>query len=64
MRINLGEYIGSSELVKQIVNPRQQLLVLLGDLIQSMIVHTHPLGTIFLWEKITGAHQGDELERM
>jgi hypothetical protein len=38
-------------LIKQIINPRQQVLVLDGNLIQGMIIHAQPLGTNLLQDK-------------
>jgi hypothetical protein len=39
------------ELIKQIINPRQRVLVLDGNLIQSTIIHAHVLSTILLWDE-------------
>jgi hypothetical protein len=39
------------ELIKQTINPRWRVLVLDGNLIQSMIIHAHKLSTIILWDK-------------
>jgi hypothetical protein len=39
------------ELIEQIINPRQRILVLDGNLIQGMIIHAQPLGTILLRDK-------------
>jgi hypothetical protein len=36
------------ELIKQTINPRQRLIVLDGNLIQSMIIHAQLLSTILL----------------
>jgi hypothetical protein len=35
-------------LIEQIINPRQRVLVLNGNLIQGTIFHTQPLDTILL----------------
>jgi hypothetical protein len=49
------------ELIEQIINPRQWVLVLDGNLIQGMIIHAQPLGTILHQDKNHRASHGDEL---
>jgi hypothetical protein len=39
------------KLIEKIINPRQRVLVLDGNLIQDMIIHAQPLGTILLRDK-------------
>ena len=39
--INLGEILGTSELIKQIINPWQGVLVLDGDCIQVSVINAH-----------------------
>jgi hypothetical protein len=60
-KIDLREYICTTELIEQIINSRQRVLVLNGNIIQGTIIHIQPLGTILVREKITGAPHGDEL---
>jgi hypothetical protein len=50
-KIDLREHTCTTELIKQIINPRQQILVLDGNLIQGMVIHAQPLSTILLWDK-------------
>jgi hypothetical protein len=50
-KINLGKYACTSELIKKIINPGQRILVFDSDFIESMIVNTHPLRVILLWDK-------------
>jgi hypothetical protein len=45
-KLDLGEHTHTTELIKQIINPRQQVLVLDGNLSQSAIIHAHLLSTI------------------
>jgi hypothetical protein len=45
-KIDLGEHTRTTELINQIINPRQQVLVLDSNLSQSVIIHAHPLSTI------------------
>src|ERR1043165_6683604 len=40
-KIYLGEYSGTLELIKQIINAGQQVFVLDGDFLQGAVVHTH-----------------------
>jgi hypothetical protein len=39
------------ELIEQIINPRQWVLVLDGNVIQGMIIHAQPSGNILLRDK-------------
>jgi hypothetical protein len=50
-KIDLGEHTCTTVLIKQIINHRQWVLVLDKNLIQSMIIHAHPLSTILLWDE-------------
>jgi hypothetical protein len=50
-KIDLREHTHPTELIEWIINPRQRVLVLDGNLIQGMILHTQPLGTILLRDK-------------
>jgi hypothetical protein len=40
-QIDLGENTGSLHLVEQILDSGQRVLVLNGDLVQGMAIHTH-----------------------
>jgi hypothetical protein len=44
-KINLREHTNTMELIKQIINPRQQILVIDGNRIQGTIIHAQPLST-------------------
>jgi hypothetical protein len=50
-KIDFKEHMRTMELIKQTINPRQRVLVLDGNLSQSMIIHAHPLSTIVLRDK-------------
>jgi hypothetical protein len=50
-KIDLREHTRTTELIEQIINPRQRVLVLDGNLVQGTIIHAQHLGTILLWEK-------------
>ena len=50
-KINLGEYTGTTELVKQIIDSRQRLLVLYGDFVEGAVVDAQTEGTIALLSK-------------
>jgi hypothetical protein len=47
-KIGLREHTCTTELIKHIINPRQRILVLDGNLILCTIIHAQPLGTILL----------------
>jgi hypothetical protein len=47
-QIDLGENTGSLHLIEHILDSGQKVLVLIGDLIPRTVIHTHPLGPIFL----------------
>jgi hypothetical protein len=51
LKINLREHTRTSELIEQIINPRQLILIFDGNLIQGTIIHAQPLSTIPLWDK-------------
>jgi hypothetical protein len=63
-KIDLIERTRTIELIKQIINPRQWVLVLDGNLIQGIIIHTQPLGTILLRDKNHGGPHGDEIGKI
>jgi hypothetical protein len=50
-KINLGKHAPTLELIKKIINSGQMILVLDGDFVKGMIVHTHPLCAILLRDK-------------
>jgi hypothetical protein len=50
-KIDLREHTCTTELIKQIINPRQRVLILDSNLIQGTIIHAQPLGTILLPDK-------------
>jgi hypothetical protein len=49
--INLGEILGTSELVKQIINSWQGVLVFYGDCIQVLVINAHSHRAILLLNK-------------
>ena len=49
--INLGEILGTSELVKQIINSWQRVLVLDGDCVQVLVINAHSHRAILLLNK-------------
>jgi uncharacterized membrane protein len=59
-KIDLREHTCTIELIEQIINPRQQVFVLDGNVIQGTIIYA-PLVSSFFETKITGALHGDEL---
>ena len=50
-QIDLGEHLGSTELIKQIINSWQRVFVFDCDIIQLPVVHTHTKAAIFLVHK-------------
>jgi CBS domain containing-hemolysin-like protein len=60
-KIDLREHTRTTELIEQIINPRQRVLVLDSYLIQGTIIHAQPLSTILLQDKNRRAPHGDEL---
>jgi hypothetical protein len=50
-KIDLREHTHTTELIEQIINPRQRVLVPDGNLIQGTIIHAQPLSTILLQDK-------------
>jgi hypothetical protein len=48
IEIDLREHTSAMKLIKHIINPRQWVLVLDGNLIQGMIIHAHLLSTVLL----------------
>jgi hypothetical protein len=51
LKINLGEYTYTIELIKKIIDPWQRILVFDCDFIESTIVNAHPLCVVFLRDK-------------
>jgi hypothetical protein len=49
------------ELIKRIINPRQRVLVLNGNLIRSTIIHINLLSTILLQDENYRGSSGGEL---
>jgi hypothetical protein len=50
-KIDLREHTCTMELIEQIINSRQRVHVLDGNLIQGMIIYSQPLSTILLQDK-------------
>ena len=50
-KINLGEILGTSKLIKQIINPWQGVLVLDGDCVQVPVINAHSHRAILLLNK-------------
>jgi hypothetical protein len=50
-KIDLREHIHTMEVIKQTINPRQQVFVFYGNLIQSTIIHAHLLRNILLQDE-------------
>ena len=46
--INFGEYLCPTELIKQIIDPRQWIFVFDGDIIHLTVIHTHAEAAILL----------------
>ena len=59
--INLGEILGTSKLIKQIIDSWQRVLVLDGDCIQVLVVNAHSHRAILLLNKQTRDPQGEAL---
>jgi hypothetical protein len=55
LKINFREHMRTMELIKQTINPRQQVIVLDGNLVQSTIIHAPLSSTILLQD---GNHRG------
>ena len=53
-QINLGEYFCPTELIKQVINPRQWIFVLDGNIIQLLVIHTHPKTAILFIHEYSG----------
>ena len=49
--INLGEILGTSKLIKQIIDSWQRVLVLDGDCVQVPVVNAHSHRAILLLNK-------------
>jgi hypothetical protein len=60
-KIDLREYTCTTKLIEQIINPRQRVLVLDGNLIQGTIIHAQLWVPSFFMTKIIGAPHTDEL---
>ena len=61
---NVRKDFGSSHLVKQIVNPREWVMVLYSHFVQLIVINAHPHHTILLLYEQNGAPQGDTLGRI
>jgi hypothetical protein len=53
-KIDLGENIGSSQLIKKNIDSGKRIFVLDGYCIEQSIVNTQPLATILLFDKESG----------
>ena len=63
-QVNLGKYLFSSHLIKEVINPRKRVLVLLSDFARLSWINTQPECTIFFVTSIDGGPQGDTLGLM
>jgi hypothetical protein len=52
--VNLGEYLSSSKLIEQDIDPGKRVLVLDSDLIKGSVVHAHSKCLILLLNKNCG----------
>ena len=50
-QVNLGKYLLSSHLVKDVMNPRKKIFILHSDFVQLSVINTQPECTIFLFHK-------------
>jgi hypothetical protein len=50
-KINLGEDLGSSKLIKKNIDSGKRIFVFDGNCIERSVVNTQPQATIFLFEK-------------
>ena len=53
-KVDLGKYLGSIHLIKEIFNLGQRVLVLDGDVIELTVIHTQSYGTVLLVHKDNG----------
>jgi hypothetical protein len=53
-KIDLGENLGSSQLIKKNINSGKRIFVLDGYCIERLVVNTQPQATIFLFDKESG----------
>jgi hypothetical protein len=51
LKINLGEYTCTTEMIKKIIDLGQRIHVFHSDMVGSMMVNTHPLWAVFLRDK-------------
>ena len=52
--VELGEVLGTAESVDELVDTREGVPVLLGDAVESSIVHTHAKGAVLLFDEEDG----------
>jgi hypothetical protein len=64
VEINLGEYLGSLQLIKQDINAWEGILVLDGDCIQQSVIYPQMETLSFFDMNNAGQPQGDELGRI
>ena len=50
-QVNLGKYLRSPHLIKEVINPRKRIFILYNDFIQMFVINTQPTCTIFLLYK-------------
>jgi hypothetical protein len=54
-KVDLGENLGSSQLIKKNIDSGKRIFVLDGDDIERPVIHTHSQATIFLFDEKRGA---------
>jgi hypothetical protein len=54
-KVDLGENLGSSQLIKKNIYSGMRIFVLDGDCIEWSVIHTHSQATIFLFDEQGGA---------
>jgi hypothetical protein len=64
MKIDLGENFGSSQLIKKNIDSGKRIFVLDGHCIERSVIDTQPQATILLFDKESGATQGEDLGRI
>ena len=63
-QVNLRKVACPFEVIKQVVNPREMILVLYSDSIEVVVINAHSKGPIFLIYKQNGVPQGEILVLM
>ena len=50
-QVNLGKYLLSFHLIKEVINPRKRVFIIQCDFVQLSVINTQPEYTIFLLHK-------------